>query len=267
MAGLETNLPPPPRTLRMVHSGRPGQTARLVTAAKAWSGRGGRPEPPTRPGEAAKRRTDAPARLIAAALAIGLHLALLVALTFGWHKAPVLQPAAYRPVAIVSLARPQPPQATVPLRPDEPVSRAEPMPLKPRPVAAPPSPDPAPPARPEPAVMPAPPATEPPPPPPQPAEPTAPPSYTGAVMAKIMAAKRYPSSSRARREEGTARIAFTLSRDGGVSGESLVASSGHAALDKEALATVRRAGPYPVVPAAIAAPLDLQVDIAFTLKD
>ena len=147
MAGLETNLPPPPRTLRMVHSGRPGQTARLVTAAKALSGRGGRPEPPTRPGEAAKRRTDAPARLIAAALAIGLHLALLVALTFGWHKAPVLQPAAYRPVAIVSLARPQPPQATVPLRPDEPVSRAEPMPLKPRPVAAPPSPDPAPPGR------------------------------------------------------------------------------------------------------------------------
>lgn len=265
MAGLETNLPPP-RTLRMVHSGRPGQTARLVTAAKAGAGRGGRPVRSTPQGDVAERRTDASARLIAAVLAIGLHLALLAALISGWHKAPGAQPAAYRPVAIVSLARPEPQQAAVPLKPDEPVSRAEPMPLKPRPAPVSPSPEPAPPATPEPAAMPAPPATEPPP-PPQPAAPAAPPSYAGEVMAKIMAAKRYPASSRARREEGTARIAFTLSRDGGVSGENLVASSGHAALDKEALATVRRAAPYPAVPAAIAAPLDLQVDIAFKLKD
>jgi protein TonB len=91
-------------------------------------------------------------------------------------------------------------------------------------------------------------------------------TYAAEVMSRISAAKRYPTSSRARREEGTARVSFALHRDGSVQGETLVTSSGHDALDEEALATVRRAAPYPPVPDDVAAPLELQVDVAFTLK-
>jgi protein TonB len=85
-------------------------------------------------------------------------------------------------------------------------------------------------------------------------------------MARLAQVKRYPASARARRETGTAYVRFTLSRSGRPSAISLDRSSGVAALDREALDTVRRATPLPTVPENLPAPLTLTVAIEFTLN-
>lgn len=109
----------------------------------------------------------------------------------------------------------------------------------------------------------------------EPAPPVAPPppsaaashaGYEGRVMAKLAKAKRYPASARARREEGTAQVRFTVSRQGRVSGVSVARSSGSTSLDREAMDTVRRAQPLPPVPEGLAAPMQMTLGVAFNLR-
>lgn len=76
-------------------------------------------------------------------------------------------------------------------------------------------------------------------------------SYRQMVAAHLQRFKQYPPSARAAGQQGTARISFTLSRNGGVVSVSLGGSSGHSALDAEAVAMVRRAQPFPAFPADI----------------
>ena len=56
---------------------------------------------------------------------------------------------------------------------------------------------------------------------------------------------RFPAEARRRGEQGTAMVAFTLEAAGRVTNVSLVRGSGSAILDREALAMVRRASPFP----------------------
>lgn len=83
--------------------------------------------------------------------------------------------------------------------------------------------------------------------------------YGRAVVGRIAAMKRYPEAARDRSAEGTAIVSFTIGRSGEASGIVLARSSGDPALDAEALATVRRASPFPPpphgVPARFSAPL------------
>lgn len=89
-------------------------------------------------------------------------------------------------------------------------------------------------------------------------------NYKGKVVARLRRAKRYPSQARRRSLEGTAHVAFTISRSGAVSGIRLTRSSGHGLLDQAALDMVRRASPMPKFPAGITAPaMSLQVPVRF----
>ena len=73
-------------------------------------------------------------------------------------------------------------------------------------------------------------------------------SYNQLVAAHLQRFKQYPPAAKAAREQGTARLSFSLGRGGQVLGSRLAGSSGHAALDGETLAMVRRAQPFPGFP-------------------
>ena len=60
--------------------------------------------------------------------------------------------------------------------------------------------------------------------------------------------QHYPRAARRAGLEGTARVRFVISRDGALRERELVASSGHAVLDRAALELLERAAPYPALP-------------------
>jgi periplasmic protein TonB len=68
------------------------------------------------------------------------------------------------------------------------------------------------------------------------------------LVAHIEHFKRYPPKARARGDQGLARVAFTVDRDGWVRETHLVQSSGSPELDEEALAMLTRAQPLPRPP-------------------
>lgn len=63
--------------------------------------------------------------------------------------------------------------------------------------------------------------------------------------------KRYPAEARARREQGTARLRFTIDRAGRVLSANLLSSSGSAVLDGEVMDLIHRASPLPAPPAEV----------------
>lgn len=73
-------------------------------------------------------------------------------------------------------------------------------------------------------------------------------NYLGKVVSRLQRQKRYPSDARRKRIEGTAVVAFVISPNGSVGGIRLRKSAGNPALDKAALAMVRRAAPFPPFP-------------------
>jgi protein TonB len=68
------------------------------------------------------------------------------------------------------------------------------------------------------------------------------------LVAHIERFKRYPAEARARGDQGLARVAFTIDRDGWVRDSRIVQSSGSSELDHEALAMLARAQPMPRPP-------------------
>ena len=71
-----------------------------------------------------------------------------------------------------------------------------------------------------------------------------------AQVARAIAAKQtYPRVAQMRGEEGTAKVKVYISASGAVERTELVAPSGSATLDKEALALPTRAGTLPAPPA------------------
>lgn len=75
-------------------------------------------------------------------------------------------------------------------------------------------------------------------------------NYPGKVYAKLRRSLRYPSEARRKRIRGEVHVRFTVSRSGGVGSIRVARSSGSALLDGAALETVRRAAPFPEIPAA-----------------
>jgi protein TonB len=60
--------------------------------------------------------------------------------------------------------------------------------------------------------------------------------------------------------QGTVEVRFRVGPDGSADAIEIVRSSGHRELDEASLETVRRAGPYPVVPGRIRIPLSYRLD-------
>jgi protein TonB len=63
------------------------------------------------------------------------------------------------------------------------------------------------------------------------------------------------------------RVTFTIDRNGRVLSKRIVASSGHAALDKEVEAMLRRASPMPKIPRELGrSTLTVTLPVVFTLR-
>lgn len=92
-------------------------------------------------------------------------------------------------------------------------------------------------------------------------------SYNQRVAAHLQRFKRYPPASKAAGQQGTSRLSFSIGRGGQVLSSRLSRSSGHAALDAETLAMVRRAQPFPAFPAEMKqASMSFSVPIQFSIR-
>jgi protein TonB len=79
--------------------------------------------------------------------------------------------------------------------------------------------------------------------------------------------KRYPGDARARREQGVVEVNFVIDRQGHLLSSRVNKGSGHAALDVEALALLKRSEPFPVPAEAFAtSTIELLVPIRFSLQ-
>ncbi|AFL53420.1 protein TonB [Sinorhizobium fredii] len=74
-------------------------------------------------------------------------------------------------------------------------------------------------------------------------------NYPGKVRSKLNRAFRYPSEAKRQRLRGVAHVRFTVASGGGVASVSLAKSAGSPILDEAALDAVRRAAPFPAIPA------------------
>ena len=92
-------------------------------------------------------------------------------------------------------------------------------------------------------------------------------SWHRRIALQVERHKGYPASARARRETGTAELAFTLDRTGKVVATRIARTSGFAALDQETIDTVRRAQPFPAPPQNLPGEtFDFTVPIRFNIR-
>ncbi len=92
-------------------------------------------------------------------------------------------------------------------------------------------------------------------------------NYYGKLASWLNRHKRYPSRARRLRQEGTVKVLFTIDRRGRLLSHRIVASSGHALLDQEVKAMLKRASPLPAFPAGMSqSKLTLTVPIRFNLR-
>lgn len=89
-------------------------------------------------------------------------------------------------------------------------------------------------------------------------------NYRGLVAAHLTRNKRYPADAERNHDQGTASLSFMLDGSGRVTAAHLVRGSGHASLDQEAQAMVRRASPFPPPPGG--RPMSFTVPITFRLQ-
>lgn len=88
--------------------------------------------------------------------------------------------------------------------------------------------------------------------------------YAGLLVAWLDKHKRYPDSSRRRKEEGVVIVEFAIDGRGRVLSHRLLDASGHALLDAEATALLARASPVPAPPDGVGR--SFQVPVVFALR-
>jgi protein TonB len=92
------------------------------------------------------------------------------------------------------------------------------------------------------------------------------PRWQKEISAILERNKRYPSEARANRQQGVAKIAFNMDRQGRVLSTRLVTSSGSSALDQEALSLTQRSQ-FPPPPVVFAGgEITVTVPVRFSLK-
>ncbi len=89
-------------------------------------------------------------------------------------------------------------------------------------------------------------------------------NYRGLVAAHLARHKQYPAEARARNEQGSATLTFTLDGSGRVTSARLVRGSGSASLDQEVQAMARRASPFPAPPNG--RPASFTVPVSFGIR-
>jgi protein TonB len=88
-------------------------------------------------------------------------------------------------------------------------------------------------------------------------------AWMSALYSRINQFQHYPEAARSHGDSGTASVSFTVDGSGRVVSVRLKASSGSSILDQEALATVRRASPWPAPPSG--ASVTVNVPIRYSL--
>lgn len=89
--------------------------------------------------------------------------------------------------------------------------------------------------------------------------------YRLQLEAHLARHRRYPPAAQWRRQQGVAELSFVIAADGSVEAVSLLTSSRHRALDREAIDLIHRCVPFPVPPSA-PAPLQISLPILFELQ-
>jgi protein TonB len=91
--------------------------------------------------------------------------------------------------------------------------------------------------------------------------------WQSALAAHLGRFKRYPNAARARGEQGTAKVAFTIDHEGHLVSSRILQSSGSTLLDEETLAMLARAQPMPRPPAnAPDSALSFVVPVRFNIR-
>jgi protein TonB len=91
-------------------------------------------------------------------------------------------------------------------------------------------------------------------------------SYRSRVLAHLARFKNYPESAQDAGIQGRATVSFTITRSGGVTSVALAGSSGTGILDQATLAMVRRAQPFPAMPAGGPASMSFNAVIRYDLR-
>jgi protein TonB len=91
--------------------------------------------------------------------------------------------------------------------------------------------------------------------------------WESGLVAHIERFKRYPAEARARGDHGSARVAFTIDRDGWVRESRILETSGSPELDRECLAMLARAQPMPKPPRQVqTGELSFVVPVRFNIR-
>lgn len=88
-------------------------------------------------------------------------------------------------------------------------------------------------------------------------------NYPGLISGKLNRALRYPRSARSKNITAVVKVEIAINGSGGVDRVRVVGSSGHAEFDQAALDAVRRAAPFPRIPAGIGSSLLISVPLRF----
>ncbi len=91
--------------------------------------------------------------------------------------------------------------------------------------------------------------------------------YQDMIKRKIQELRRYPRWAKKQGFQGVSVMAFVLNFNGVAQDVRLISSSGFSILDKEAIATVRRASPFPPIPSNITQEsITMEVGLNFQLE-
>lgn len=91
-------------------------------------------------------------------------------------------------------------------------------------------------------------------------------NYQRVLLLHIERYRGYPADERSRRIEGTVLVRFAMTRQGSVIDAWVDRSSGVIALDDEAIATVHRAQPLPLIPASLPDRLNIVLPVSFSVQ-
>lgn len=92
-------------------------------------------------------------------------------------------------------------------------------------------------------------------------------SYRGRVLSHLRRYQRYPAEAERAGIHGTASVTFVIGANGAVRSVRLARSSGSGVLDREALAMVRRASPFPPFPSNLrSSSMAFNVPVAFARR-
>ncbi len=89
--------------------------------------------------------------------------------------------------------------------------------------------------------------------------------YLVDLIRRIQKARTYPRESLLREEEGHVLLELTIGQDGSIANLQLLKTSPFEALNRSALESIRRAGPYAPLPSSWSRPIRVRVPVNFSL--